>query len=85
MSDSPDLSAGHYSRGFDRDASVFLIGALGTGKSTLAVIAQKCFGLLPVDIASAAQHENNFRLSAVEDVLQQHGKGLRDRLANTLA
>jgi adenylate kinase family enzyme len=75
MSDSPDVSTGHHSRGFDRDASIVLIGALGTGKSTLAVIAQKCFGLLPVDIASASQQENNFRLSAVEDVLQQHTKG----------
>jgi shikimate 5-dehydrogenase len=74
MSDSPDLSAGHHSRGFDRDASIFLIGALGTGKSTLAVIAQKCFGLRPVDIASAAQ-QGSFRLSAVEDILQQHARG----------
>lgn len=75
MSDPPDLSPSHHTRGFDRDASIVLIGALGTGKSTLAVIAQKCFGLLPVDIASPGQQGNNFRLSAVEDVLQQHTKG----------
>jgi len=75
MSDSPDAPTGHLSRGFDRDASIILIGALGTGKSTLAVIAQKCFGLLPVDIACVVQKESNFRLSAVEEALQQHTKG----------
>jgi shikimate 5-dehydrogenase len=52
-----------------------LIGALGTGKSTLAVIAQKCFGLLPVDIASVTLQESKVSLSAIEDVLRQHTKG----------
>jgi shikimate 5-dehydrogenase len=75
MSDSPDLYPGHHSRGFDQDASIVLIGALGTGKSTLAVIAQKCFGLLLVDVASILQQEDKFRPSAVEVVLQQHTKG----------
>jgi shikimate 5-dehydrogenase len=75
MSDSPDVSTGHFSRGFDKDASIVLIGALGTGKSTLAIIAQKCFGLLPVDIACVAQQENSIGLSAAEDALQQHTKG----------
>ena len=75
MSDKPDLSPEPHSRGFDKDASIVLIGALGTGKSTLAVIAQKCFGLLPIDIAFGSQKENGFHLSAVEDVLQQHAKG----------
>ena len=75
MSGLPHLSPEHHSRGFSKDASIVLIGALGTGKSTLAVIAQKCFGLLPVDIPSTGQQENNFRLTVAEDALQQHTKG----------
>jgi shikimate 5-dehydrogenase len=69
MSDLPDLVPACHSRGFSRDASVVLVGALGTGKSTLAVIAQKCFGWLPVDIASLAKKEHDFSLS---EVLKQH-------------
>lgn len=75
MSGLPHSPADHHSRGFSQDASIILIGALGAGKSTLSVIAQKCFGLRPVDIACVAQEESNFRLSAVEDALQQHTKG----------
>lgn len=74
MPDLRHLSPEHHSRDFHIDASIVLIGALGTGKSTLAVIAQKCFGLLPVDIASVTGQEHDFRLSAVEDVLQRHTK-----------
>jgi len=69
MSDLPDLAPGYHPRGFKRDASIVLVGALGTGKSTLAVIAQKCFGWLPVDIASLAKKEHDFNLS---EVLEQH-------------
>jgi hypothetical protein len=54
MPDLRHLFPEHHSRDFHIDASIVLIGALGTGKSTLGVIAQKCFGLLPVDIASVA-------------------------------
>lgn len=75
MPNLPDRLPGHHSRSFHRDASIILVGALGTGKSTLAVIAQKCFGLLPVDIASFLQQEQDSSLSAVEHVLQQHAKG----------
>jgi shikimate 5-dehydrogenase len=72
MADLPDLVPGYRSRGFNRDASIVLVGALGTGKSTLAVIAQKCFGLLPVDLASLAKRKLDFSLSAIDHVLQQH-------------
>lgn len=75
MSASPDLSLGHHSRGFDSDASIVLIGALGTGKSTLAVIAQNCFGLLLVDIPPSAKQEHDLRLSTIGGLLRQHTKG----------
>lgn len=72
MSDLPRFPPQHFSPRFGENVSIILVGALGTGKSTLAVIAQKCFGLRVVDIASLARQEHGFPLSAVEHVLQQH-------------
>jgi shikimate 5-dehydrogenase len=51
----PETSLAQSHHEFDRDASIVLVGALGTGKSTLATIAQSYFGLVAVDLADYAE------------------------------
>ena len=83
----PETSLAQRHHVFERDASIVLVGALGTGKSTLATIAQSNFGLVAVDLADYAEPQPpqeardtarkipKFPIDTLERTLQDHNRG----------